>query len=40
MTHALSESAYRAALSQKGKHLLTTLLAGPVVILTFPTVSP
>lgn len=40
LTHALSESAYRAALNQKGKHPLTTLLAGPVVILTFPTVSP
>jgi large subunit ribosomal protein L10 len=40
LTHALSEAAYRAALSQKGKHPLTTLLAGPVVLLTFPTVSP
>ena len=40
LTHALSESAYRAALSHKGKHPLTTLLAGPIVILTFPTVSP
>jgi large subunit ribosomal protein L10 len=40
LTHALSESAYRAALTQKGKHPLTTLLTGPVVILTFPTVSP
>lgn len=40
LTHALSESAYRAALSHKGKHPLTTLLAGPVVLLTFPTVSP
>jgi large subunit ribosomal protein L10 len=40
LTHALSESAYRVALNQKGKHPLTTLLTGPVVILTFPTVSP
>ena len=40
LTHALSEAAYRAALSQKGKHPLTTLLAGPVALLTFPTVSP
>lgn len=40
LTHALSEAAYRAALSYKGKHPLTTLLAGPVAILTFPTVSP
>lgn len=40
LTHALSESAYQAALKQKGKHPLTTLLAGPVVLLTFPTVSP
>jgi large subunit ribosomal protein L10 len=40
LTHALSEAAYRAALRHKGKHPLTTLLAGPVAILTFPTVSP
>jgi hypothetical protein len=40
LTHALSEAVYRAALSHKGKYPLTTLLAGPVAILTFPTVSP
>lgn len=40
LTHTLSEAAYRTALKHKGEHPLTTLLAGPVALLIFPTVSP
>ena len=40
LNHALSESAYLAARAHRGKHPLTTLLSGSVVLLTFPTVSP
>lgn len=39
-THALSRQAYEAASRAKGNHPLTPLLAGPIALLTFPTVSP
>ena len=40
LTHALSTAAYNAAQRHRGEHELTTLLAGNIAILTFPTVSP
>ena len=40
LTHALSESAYQAVSRRKGEHPLSTLLAGPIAIISFPTVSP
>ncbi|KAI9735150.1 MAG: hypothetical protein M1834_001738 [Cirrosporium novae-zelandiae] len=40
LAHSLSRTAYQAVLKKKGKHPLAPLLAGPVVLLTFPTVSP
>ena len=40
ITHAVSRQAYEEAIKHRGKHPLTPLLAGPVAILTFPSVSP
>ncbi|KAL9587302.1 MAG: hypothetical protein Q9212_000349 [Teloschistes hypoglaucus] len=39
-THSLSRAAYKAVASKRNFHPLTPLLAGPVALLTFPTVSP
>ena len=39
LTHALSENAYRAMRATPA-HPLATLLSGPIVLLTFPEVSP
>lgn len=39
LTHALSNSAYRAIQEHKNEHPLTPLLTGSLAILTFPTVS-
>jgi large subunit ribosomal protein L10 len=39
LTHALSENAYRATRATPA-HPLSTLLSGPVALLTFPDVSP
>jgi large subunit ribosomal protein L10 len=40
LTHALSKAAHDAVAGKKRQHALTPLLAGPLVVLTFPTVSP
>jgi large subunit ribosomal protein L10 len=40
LTHALSAAAYHAAQAHRGEHPLTTILAGNIALLTFPTVSP
>lgn len=40
LTHVLSQAAYEAVANIKMKHELTPLLAGPLALLTFPTVSP
>lgn len=40
LTHTLSEAAHDAAVKHKTAHALTPLLSGPLVLLTFPTVSP
>lgn len=39
-THDLSRAAREAALPYKGKHELSTILMGPIAVLTFPRVSP
>ncbi|KAK2755940.1 hypothetical protein FQN54_005736 [Arachnomyces sp. PD_36] len=39
-THDLSRAARDAVLRYKGKHELSTILMGPLAILTFPRVSP
>jgi large subunit ribosomal protein L10 len=39
-THGLSREAYDAVQDKKKLHPLSPLLAGPVALLTFPTVSP
>jgi large subunit ribosomal protein L10 len=39
-THDLSRAARDAVLPYKGKHELSTILMGPLAILTFPRVSP
>ncbi|KAI9814473.1 MAG: hypothetical protein M1827_003329 [Pycnora praestabilis] len=39
-THGLSRSAHGAVTDKKLAHALTPLLAGPLVLVTFPTVSP
>lgn len=41
LTHALSESAYQATRpGHTPQHPLSTLLSGPIAVLTFPAVSP
>ncbi len=40
LTHTLSEAAHDAIASMKIAHDLDPLLSGPLVLLTFPTVSP
>lgn len=40
LTHALSESAYKAVLKKRGRHPLAPLLVGPLALLTLPSVSP
>ncbi|KAI9722307.1 MAG: hypothetical protein M1812_001779 [Candelaria pacifica] len=40
LTHGLSRKAHDAVLDKKLAHALTPLLAGPLVVVTFPTVSP
>lgn len=39
-THTLSKAAYDAVVDKKKAHALAPLLSGPLVVLTFPTVSP
>lgn len=39
-THALSSTARYAGISKKNLHPLTPLLAGPLAVVSFPTVSP
>jgi large subunit ribosomal protein L10 len=40
LTHALSRAAHDAVSNKKRAHALAPLLAGPLVVLTFPSVSP
>lgn len=40
LTHVLSQAAHDAVANIKMKHELAPLLAGPLALLTFPTVSP
>ncbi|KAJ9196180.1 hypothetical protein DTO166G4_3994 [Paecilomyces variotii] len=40
LTHDLSRAAHDAVMNMKGKHELTTLLSGPLAVLSFPHVSP
>jgi large subunit ribosomal protein L10 len=40
LTHALSKAAHDAVVDKKRAHALAPLLAGPLVVLTFPSVSP
>ena len=40
LTHTLSKAAHEAVASLKSSHELDPLLSGPLVLLTFPTVSP
>jgi large subunit ribosomal protein L10 len=40
LTHALSKAAHEAVVNKKRAHALAPLLAGPLVVLTFPSVSP
>lgn len=40
MTHALSHAAHEAVVKARRKHALGPLLSGPVVVLSFPSVSP
>jgi large subunit ribosomal protein L10 len=40
LTHALSKAAHDAVVNKKTAHDLAPLLSGPLVVLTFPTVSP
>jgi large subunit ribosomal protein L10 len=39
-THTLSRHAHEAVRNRKKQHPLSPLLAGPIALLTFPTVSP
>lgn len=39
LTHDLSRTAYQAVLDKRGKHDFSTLLMGPIAILSFPTLS-
>jgi large subunit ribosomal protein L10 len=40
LTHVLSKAAHEAIANVKIKHELEPLLSGPLVVMTFPTVSP
>lgn len=40
LTHVLSKAAHQATANIKMKHPLSPLLSGPLVLLTFPAVSP
>ncbi|KAI9815890.1 MAG: hypothetical protein M1832_005200 [Thelocarpon impressellum] len=40
LTHALSRAAHDAVVNKKLSHALAPLLSGPLVVLSFPTVSP
>ncbi|KAH8428125.1 mitochondrial 54S ribosomal protein uL10m [Aspergillus melleus] len=40
LTHDLSRAAHDAVLHMKGKHELSTLLVGPIAVLSIPDVSP
>lgn len=40
LTHVLSQAAHDAVVDKKKSHQLAPLLSGPLVLLTFPTVSP
>jgi large subunit ribosomal protein L10 len=40
LTHVLSKAAHEAVAATKKAHALAPLLSGPLVLLTFPTVSP
>lgn len=40
LTHDLSRAAYEAVLDKRGKHELSTMLMGPIAIVSFPLVSP
>jgi large subunit ribosomal protein L10 len=40
LTHTLSKAAHEAATSTKTSHALAPLLSGPLMVVTFPNVSP
>jgi ribosomal protein L10 len=40
LTHSLSKAAHEAVMDTRTAHALTPLLSGPLVLLTFPNVSP
>jgi large subunit ribosomal protein L10 len=40
LSHALSKAAHDAVVDKKTTHALAPLLSGPLVLVTFPTVSP
>lgn len=40
LTHVLSKAAHDAVVNKKKTHALSPLLSGPLMVLTFPTVSP
>ncbi|KAL1988239.1 hypothetical protein VTN96DRAFT_214 [Rasamsonia emersonii] len=40
LTHDLSRAVHDAVMYKKGKHELSTLLVGPIAVLSFPNVSP
>jgi large subunit ribosomal protein L10 len=40
LKHALSEAAHEAVVRKQRVHALTPLLSGPLVVLSFPTVTP
>jgi large subunit ribosomal protein L10 len=40
LTHVLSKAAHDAVIDTRTAHALSPLLSGPLVLLTFPTVSP
>jgi len=40
LTHILSKAAHEAVVDKRKTHALSPLLSGPLVLLTFPTVSP
>ena len=40
LKHALSKAAHNAVVNKKKAHALAPLLAGPLAVLTFPSVSP
>jgi ribosomal protein L10 len=40
LTHDLSRAAYRAVLDKRGRHEFSSVLVGPIAIVSFPSVSP